>query len=115
MWETWQMAVVIAGGVVCVIGFLEKIQSIIHKAKQPGKDVEEKLARDYNRLNGHDKDMQDIRDILKYLIDSQNLQLENDQVILEHLRTNNSTGKISDRETAINDFLKKHQKYNTTE
>ena len=79
------------------------------KAKQPSEDVEEKLARDYARLNNLDAEMEDIKDDLEYVRDSLLLQMENDLVILEHMRTNNSTGKIAAREQTIKEFLLKHQ------
>ena len=106
---TWQLILAVAGGFVCVVTALEKLQEIIKKAKQPTEDVAEKLARDYNRINNLEAEMEDIKDDLEYVRDSLMLQMENDLVILEHMRTNNSTGKIAEREKAIKNFLLKHQ------
>ena len=106
---TWQLILAAAAGFLCVVNALEKIQEIIKKAKKPSEDVEEKLARDYTRLNNLDAEMEDIKDDLEYVRDSLLLQMENDLVILEHMRTNNSTGKIAEREETIKNFLLKHQ------
>ena len=106
---TWQLVLAVAGGFLCIISALEKIQEIIKKAKQPTEDVEEKLARDYSRINNLEAEMENIKDDLEYVRDSLMLQMENDLVILEHMRTNNSTGKIAEREEEIKKFLLKHQ------
>lgn len=109
---TWQLILAVAGGFLCIVNALEKIQEIIKKAKQPTKDVEEKLASDYARLNNLENEMENIKDDLEYVRDSLMLQMENDLVILEHMRTNNSTGKIAAREAEIKKFLLKHQHEN---
>ena len=108
----WQVVLAVCAGFVCVVTALEKLQEIIKKTKEPSKDVQGKLQRDYDRINDLDKQMKDIVKVLKYLIDSQNLLISNDRVILEHLRTNNSTGDITKREDAIDKFLEEHQLYN---
>ena len=56
------------------------------------------------------KEMKEIRSDLDYLKDALKLLLENDKVMLEHIRTNNATGKIANRETATFNFLNEHQR-----
>ena len=85
------------------------IYKAIKFAKRPKDEIDEKLQRDYNRINGHDRDIREIKETLDYIKQSLRLQMENDKVILEHMRTNNSTGKISEREKAIFNFLQEHQ------
>ena len=104
-----QGLVAACGGFSCVCVAVGWLIRIVKGVKKPADDVNAKLERDYERLNNHDQDMKAIRDTLRYLIESQNLQIENDQVILKHLRTNNSTGEIAEREKAIDKFLKDHQ------
>lgn len=82
---------------------------IIKGLKKPKDDIDDKLQRDYDRINQLDKDMKEIRDTLKYLKEGFNVQLENDKVMLEHMRTNNSTGEIKKREKAVFEFLQEHQ------
>lgn len=111
---TWGWILAVCGGFLVLADTAEKIQSIIRKAKAPQKEEHEenadKFARDYKRLNEHDKEIEKIRKDMDYIMDSLLLQTENDMVILEHMRTNNSTGKIAEREKAIKEFLLKHQK-----
>lgn len=106
-----QGVVTVCGGFSCVCVAVGWLIKIVRGIKKPADDVNDKLQRDFDRLNQLDEDMNDIRGTLKYLIESQTLQIENDQVILEHLRTNNSTGKIAEREEAIDKFLKDHQSH----
>lgn len=92
---------------ICVAaGWLIKI---INGLRKPKNDIDDKLQRDYDRINQLDEDMKEIRKTLTFLREGFNVQLENDKVILEHMRTNNSTGKIKEREDAIFDFLQEHQ------
>lgn len=109
---TWQLVLAAAGGFVCIVTALEKLQDIIRKAKKPVKDVDEKLARDYDRLNALDKELKELKEVLDYVKDSLMLLMENDLVTLEHMRTNNSTGKISEREDVVKHFLLEHQQKN---
>ena len=110
---TWGWILSACTGFIVLVNTAEKIQSIIHKAKAPQKEEKEenadKFARDYKRLNEHEKELANIRKDMDYIMDSLLLQTENDMVILEHMRTNNSTGKIAEREKAIKEFLLKHQ------
>ena len=110
-----QSLVAVCGGFSCVCVAIGWLIKIVKGVKKPADDVNAKLKRDYDRINQLETDMDDIRKILNYLIESQNLQIENDQVLLEHMRTNNSTGKMAAREEAIRTFLKSHQSYRTEE
>lgn len=113
-WEQWihaiQAFVAICGSfsVVCVAaGWLIKI---IKGIKKPKDDIDDKLQRDYDRLNDHDKEMKAIKSDMKYLKESLRLLMENDKVMLEHMRTNNATGEIREREDATFKFLNANQK-----
>lgn len=99
---TWQNAIVgfvaICGSftTICVAaGWLIKI---VQGARKPSKDVNKKLDNDDKRLNELEEDMKEIRTILPMLLRSQ-------YVILQHMRTNNSTGKIAEAEEEINNYL----------
>ena len=113
-WAQWihaiQAFVAICGSfsVVCVAaGWLIKI---VKGVKKPKEDIDDKLERDYKRINQHDKEMESLKNDMSYLKDSLKLLLENDKVMLEHMRTNNATGEIAKREKATFDFLNEHQK-----
>lgn len=107
---TWEWVLAVCAGFIVVINTLEKVQALIHKFHEPDEAMGDKLARDYKRINKHDKEIEQLRADMDYIMDSLLLQTENDMVILEHMRTNNSTGKIAEREKAIQAFLLKHQK-----
>ena len=104
-----QYLVAACGGFSCVCVAMGWLIKIIKGIKKPADDVNNKLQRDYDRINELDQNMKRINDILAYLKEGFDVQLENDKVILEHMRTNNSTGEIEKREKAIYDFLKGHQ------
>ena len=108
----WTLALTICAGFVCIVTAIEKLQDIIKKFRTPTEDVETKLSRDFKRINELEKKMDDIEETLEYVRDSLLLQMENDLVIFEHMRTNNSTGKIAEREGEIKKFLLKHQQNN---
>lgn len=97
------------GGFSCVCVAVGWLIKIVKGVKRPKDEIDDKLQRDYDRLNNLDKAMKDLRDTLKYLREGFDVQLENDRVILEHMRTDNCTGEIEEREKAIFNFLKEHQ------
>ena len=106
MWEHIQSACVSVAVVGAAIAYIYKA---VKFAKAPKEDIYAKLQRDYDKINDHDKDIREIKATLEYLKESLILQIENDLVILEHMRTNNSTGKIAEREAKTKEFLLNHQ------
>ena len=105
-WDMIEHACISIAVVGAAIAYIYKA---VKFAKRPKDEVDAKLQRDYDRINDHDRDIRDIKDTLEYIKQSLRLQMENDKVILEHMRTNNSTGKIAKREQAIFEFLQEHQ------
>ena len=67
-------------------------------AKKPADDVNDKLDRDYKRLNKLDEEFGYISDAIAML-------LKSDMIMLSHLRTGNNTGKIKEMENELQDFL----------
>lgn len=106
---TWAWILSVCGGFLCIVSTLREVQKIVHDFKAPHEDVEEKLDRDYQRLNRLDKEMKEIKEFMTYIKESQNLLLENDMTLCEHMRTDNATGKIAKIEQDIKKFLIKHQ------
>ena len=101
------VAICVGFSTVCVaVGWLIKI---IKGIKRPKDDIDDKLQRDYDRINKLDKDMKAIEKTLEYIKQSLKIQMENDKVILEHMRTNNATGDIAEREKATFNFLNSNQ------
>lgn len=106
-YEKFMAALALFTALCIAAGWVIKIAKGIHAPKT---DIDNKLQRDYDRINKHDEEMKEIRSDLDYLKDALKLLLENDKVMLEHMRTNNATGKIANRETATFNFLNEHQR-----
>lgn len=102
MYVTWQMiilgVVAVCGGfsTICVaIGWLIKI---IKAVKKPADDVNQKLDNDNKRIKDLEKNF-------GYVLKAISLLLQDDLVILNHLRTDNNTGEMAKQENKVQDFL----------
>ena len=93
------------GGFSCVCVAVGWLIKIIKSLKKPSEDVNDKLKRDYDRINKLESDMAEIKQFMGQMNDNFIFLLENDLVAFEHMRTNNSTGKITKQEASINQFL----------
>lgn len=81
---------------ICVAGgWLIKI---IKAAKKPSDDMKEMLKNDDKRLKA-------LEETVGFLAKAISLLLQDDLAILEHLRTNNCTGKMAEQETKVHEFL----------
>lgn len=97
-----QVAAVIAF-VVALYGGIKYLKKEIKEAisemlKDEFKSVDEKLDNDNKRIK-------DLEDANKFMYKAISLLLQDDLAILEHLRTNNSTGKMAEQEQKVQDFL----------
>ena len=97
-----QVAAVIAF-VVALYGGVKYLKKEVRDAitemlKSQFEDVDKKLDNDNKRLNDLEKQTQ-------FLYKAISLLLQDDLAILEHLRTNNSTGKMAEQEQKVQDFL----------
>ena len=97
-----QIAAVIAFAVALIGGvkYLKKEvkDAIQEMLKDEFKSVDEKLDKDNKRI----KDLEDANNFMYKAI---SLLLQDDLAILEHLRTNNNTGKMAEQEQKVQDFL----------
>ena len=106
----WIVAACVSFTAICVaVGWLIKI---IRELKKPKDDIDAKLDRDYNRLNdmesiirGFNKQFTVIEGKLDRLDQQNKFLLENDIIGFEHMRTNNATGRIAEREHELQQFL----------
>lgn len=73
-------------------------EAITEMLKDEFKSVDDKLDKDNKRLNDHDEQM-------KFMYKAISLLLQDDLAILEHLRTNNATGKMAKQEQKVQEFL----------
>lgn len=97
-----QVAAVIAfvaalyGGVKYLKNELKEV--ITEMLKDEFKSVDEKLDKDNRRIK-------DLEDQQKFLYKAISLLLQDDLAILEHLRTDNATGKMAQQEAKVQEFL----------
>lgn len=97
-----QVAAVIAF-VVALIGGVKYLKKEVKDAisemlKDEFKSVDDKLDKDNKRIK-------DLEDANKFMYKAISLLLQDDLAILEHLRTNNSTGKMAEQEKKVQEFL----------
>lgn len=97
-----QVAAIIAFAVALIGGikYLKKEikEAISEMLKDEFKSVDDKLDSDNKRIK-------DLEDANKFMYKAISLLLQDDLAILEHLRTNNSTGKMAEQEQKVQDFL----------
>lgn len=72
--------------------------AITEMLKDEFKSVDAKLDKDNRRLN-------DLEEQTKFLYKAISLLLQDDLAILEHLRTDNATGKMAKQEQKVQEFL----------
>jgi hypothetical protein len=99
---TWQNALVwilaVCGGfsTICVAGgWLIKI---IKSLKKPSEDIHDALDDDKKRIRELEKQF-------GFVLKAISLLLQDDLVILNHLRTDNNTGEMSKQEAKVQEFL----------
>lgn len=97
-----QVAAVIAF-VVALYGGVKYLKKEVKDAiaemlKSQFEDVDKKLDNDNRHIN-------DLENQMKFMYKAISLLLQDDLAILEHLRTNNSTGKMAEQEQKVQDFL----------
>lgn len=72
--------------------------AIVEMLKDQFKEVDRKLDNDNKRIN-------DLEGHLAFILKAISLLLQDDVAILEHLRTSNNTGKMSEQEEKVLAFL----------
>ena len=107
--ETWQMLLVgflaICGGFHTIYLAGEHLASIIKSLRKPSDDVKARLEDQDRKLDNDNKRLNDLEKAIKELLEVQPMILRSEYVILQHMRTNNSTGEIAKQEEAINNYL----------
>lgn len=109
MYITWDNALVwllaVCGGfsTICVAGgWLIKI---IKGLKKPADDVKARIDSQDQKLANDDRRLKLLEKSMDELLRVQPMILRSEYVILQHMRTNNSTGEIKKQEEAINEYL----------
>lgn len=71
---------------------------IIKGLRKPSIDVNEKLDNDNKRIKA-------LEDQSAFILKAISLLLQDDMVILNHLRTTNNTGEMAEQEKKVQEFL----------
>lgn len=101
---TWQA--VITGFVAVCVGFSSVcvaggwVLKIIKGIKKPSEDINTKLDNDNKRIKA-------LEEQSAFILKAISLLLQDDLVILNHLRTTNNTGEMAEQEKKVQDFLVK--------
>lgn len=92
--------VIFLGGLYLGVKQLKKElkEAITEMLKDQFESVDKKLDSDNKRIKALEESNQ-------FLYKAISLLLQDDLAILEHLRTNNSTGKMAEQEQKVQDFL----------
>lgn len=105
LWESitvGQIAIFVAfvGALYGGVKYLKKEmkEAISEMLKDQFEDIDDKLDKDNRRIK-------DLEDANKFMYKAISLLLQDDLAILEHLRTNNSTGKMAEQEQKVQAFL----------
>ncbi|MBP5706731.1 MAG: hypothetical protein J6W76_05565 [Spirochaetales bacterium] len=93
-------AVIFIGGLYAGIKYLKKElkDALLEMLKESFKEVDQKLDNDNKRINNLEKQ-------LGFILKAISLLLQDDLAILEHLRTDNNTGKMAEQEQKVKNFL----------
>ena len=90
------VAVCVSFSSVCVAGGW--VLKIIKGLRKPSVDVNEKL-------DNNDKRIKALEDQSAFILKAISLLLQDDMVILNHLRTTNNTGEMEEQEKKVQEFL----------
>lgn len=92
--------VIFIGGLYAGVKYLKKElkEALVDMLKDQFKSVDEKLDNDNKRIK-------ELEDKMGFMYKAISLLLQDDLAILEHLRTDNNTGKMAEQEQKVQDFL----------
>ena len=97
-------AVIFIGGLYAGVKYLKKelkdalLEMLTDSMSNMFTDVDKKFENDNRRIN-------DLEKQLGFILKAISLLLQDDLAILEHLRTDNNTGKMAEQEQKVQEFL----------
>ena len=102
LYVTWQILVTsflaLCAGFSCICVAIGWLIKIVKAAKKPSDDIKTMLKND-------DKRLKTLEDSVAFMAKAISLLLQDDLVILNHLRTSNNTGEIAKQEDKVHTFL----------
>ena len=98
------------GQIAAVIAFIVALYGGIKYLKKEVKDAISEMLKDEfksvdDKLDNDNKRINELEKQNMFMYKAISLLLQDDLAILEHLRTNNSTGKMAEQEQKVQDFL----------
>ena len=98
------------GQVAAIVAFVVALYGGVKYLKKELKDAITEMLKDEfksvdEKLDSDNKRIKDLEDANKFMYKAISLLLQDDLAILEHLRTNNSTGKMAEQEQKVQEFL----------
>ena len=80
-------------------------EAITEMLKDQFKNVDDQFKNVDDKLDKDNRRIKDLEDANKFMYKAISLLLQDDIAILEHLRTNNATGKMAEQEQKVQAFL----------
>ena len=98
------------GQVATFIAFVVALYGGVKYLKKELKEAITEMLEDQfksvdDKLNNDNKRIKDLEEANKFMYKAISLLLQDDLAILEHLRTDNNTGKMAEQERKVQDFL----------
>ena len=98
------------GQVALAVAFIVGLYGGIKYLKKEVKDAINEMLKDEfrsvgDKLDNDNKRIKALEEQMGFLYKAISLLLQDDIAILEHLRTNNATGKMAEQEAKVQDFL----------
>ena len=98
------------GQIAAFVAFVVALYTGVKYLKKELKDAITEMLKDEftgvdEKLDKDNKRVKDLEDANKFMYKAISLLLQDDIAILEHLRTNNATGKMAEQEQKVQDFL----------
>lgn len=85
------------------------VLKIIKGFKKPSDDIRANLSAHDKMLNNDTRRINELESQFRFVLKAISLLLQDDLVILNHLRTDNNTGEMASQESKVQEFLIKRE------
>lgn len=79
--------------------------NIYHAIKKPSENTKDRFERHDRLLDNDNRRIKELEKQFSFMLKALPILLQDDLIILNHLRTDNNTGKMEKQEEKLNDFL----------
>ncbi len=106
---TWKVLILgfvaLCGGFTTVFVAASNFIKVVKAVKKPGESVKAHFEIYDKRIKDDHDDIRELRKQFAFMLKALPILLQDDLIILNHLRTDNNTGKMEKQEEKLNDFL----------